>query len=87
MVIIGIYTAIYSDSKKVKFIYNKHFKNSYFLISAVIMSILTGILTSVICGDGIFAYPNLFSVLIIMIILLLISDILLTIAYTKREKT
>lgn len=69
------------------FIYNKRFKNSYFPISAVIMSILTGILTSVICGDGIFVHPNLFSVLLIMIILLLTSDILLTIAYAKREET
>lgn len=68
------------------FIYNKHFKNFYFPISAVIMSILTGVLTSVICSDGIFTHSNLFSILIIMIILLLTSDILLTIAYAKREE-
>lgn len=68
------------------FIYNKYFKNFYFPISAVLMSILTGILTSIVCGDGIFAHPNLFSVLTIMIILLLTSDILLTMAYAKREE-
>ncbi len=61
------------STEKGTVIYNKYFKNFYFPISAVLMSILTGILTSIVCGDGILAHPNLFSVLTIMIILCLIS--------------
>lgn len=69
------------------FIYNKHFKILYFPISAVLMSIFTGILTSVICNGDILTHPNLFRLSMIMIIVLLLFDVLLTIAYAKREES
>lgn len=50
------------------------------------MSILTGILTSIICESGVLEHSVISCVLIITIVLLLASDILLTIAYAKREE-
>ncbi len=69
------------------FIYNKHFRSSYFPISAVLMSIFTGIMTSIICSDDILTHPILFRISIIIIIVLLACDILLSIAYAKREES